>query len=180
MIIICEACQKKYRINETKIRGNHAKIRCKQCNQIIHIQLPPQNKLPEKSLNNLSKPTYQEKDINHLLTNQTKQIDDITVIRLPFDTLDVTNIDMLKKYVFPFVLTFKKVIINMIDVQYLDSSGCGGLVYCVRKQTERKGSIAICNLSDTVKGIFELIQLQRICHLFDSCENAIASGLQQS
>ncbi|MGD2271943.1 MAG: HAMP domain-containing protein [Desulfobacterales bacterium] len=40
MIIICEECGKKYRIDPAKIKGQTAKFRCKACNQIITVSKP--------------------------------------------------------------------------------------------------------------------------------------------
>jgi predicted Zn finger-like uncharacterized protein len=37
MIIFCEECGKRYRIDPTKIRGSHAKVRCKACGHVFDI-----------------------------------------------------------------------------------------------------------------------------------------------
>jgi predicted Zn finger-like uncharacterized protein len=37
MLVICEECGKKYRIDETKIKGEMARVRCRICNHIIEI-----------------------------------------------------------------------------------------------------------------------------------------------
>jgi predicted Zn finger-like uncharacterized protein len=48
MIIICEECGKKYRIDPSKIKGQTAKFRCKECNHIIAVS-KPEAKPPEPS-----------------------------------------------------------------------------------------------------------------------------------
>lgn len=40
MIVICEECGKKYRIDEDKIKGDSAKFRCKACNNVITVTKP--------------------------------------------------------------------------------------------------------------------------------------------
>ena len=40
MIIICEECGKKYRIDPSKIKGQSAKFRCKECSHIIAVSKP--------------------------------------------------------------------------------------------------------------------------------------------
>jgi predicted Zn finger-like uncharacterized protein len=40
MDIICDACEKKYRVDETKMRGESAKVKCKACNNIMVITKP--------------------------------------------------------------------------------------------------------------------------------------------
>jgi predicted Zn finger-like uncharacterized protein len=48
MIIICEECGKKYRIDPSKIKGQTAKFRCKECNHVIAVS-KPEAKPPEPS-----------------------------------------------------------------------------------------------------------------------------------
>ena len=40
MDITCDACEKKYRVDETKMKGDSAKVRCKACNHIMVITKP--------------------------------------------------------------------------------------------------------------------------------------------
>ena len=40
MDIICDACGKKYRVDETKMKGESAKVKCKACNNIMVISKP--------------------------------------------------------------------------------------------------------------------------------------------
>ena len=40
MIVICEECGKKYRIDPDKIKGKQAKFRCKACNHILTVTKP--------------------------------------------------------------------------------------------------------------------------------------------
>jgi predicted Zn finger-like uncharacterized protein len=43
MIVICEECAKKYRINPEKIKGEKAKFKCKACNHLITVSKPEVN-----------------------------------------------------------------------------------------------------------------------------------------
>jgi predicted Zn finger-like uncharacterized protein len=40
MIVICEECGKKYRIDAGKIKGNSARFKCKSCNHVITVTKP--------------------------------------------------------------------------------------------------------------------------------------------
>ncbi len=46
MIVICEDCGKKYRIDHTRMKGNTAKFKCKACNHIITVTKPPETPSP--------------------------------------------------------------------------------------------------------------------------------------
>jgi methyl-accepting chemotaxis protein len=41
MDIICDSCGKKYRVDETKMKGERAKVKCKACNNIMVVTKPP-------------------------------------------------------------------------------------------------------------------------------------------
>jgi methyl-accepting chemotaxis protein len=66
MDIICDACEKKYRVDETKMRGESAKVKCKACNNIMVITKPkpapsrepsrPQE-VPEPEVSRVPRPT---------------------------------------------------------------------------------------------------------------------------
>jgi predicted Zn finger-like uncharacterized protein len=40
MVVICEECGKKYRLDPEKIRGDSAKVKCRVCNHVISISKP--------------------------------------------------------------------------------------------------------------------------------------------
>ena len=64
MDIICDVCGKKYRVDETRMKGEKAKVKCKACDNIMVVtkpapepadetSIPPETPKPEnpKSLN---------------------------------------------------------------------------------------------------------------------------------
>ena len=50
MDIICDACGKKYRVDETKMKGEKAKVKCKACNNIMVVNKPAPEPVSEPSL----------------------------------------------------------------------------------------------------------------------------------
>jgi len=46
MIVICEECGKKYRIDATKIKGAAARFKCRVCTHMIMVAKPPPDSLP--------------------------------------------------------------------------------------------------------------------------------------
>lgn len=46
MIVICEECGKKYRIDLTKIKGNAARFKCRVCTHMIMVAKPPSDPAP--------------------------------------------------------------------------------------------------------------------------------------
>jgi len=72
----------------------------------------------------------------------------------------------------------KKVIINLIDVHYMDSSGLGALVGVITK-VKKIGEIRLCNLQQSPS---ELLKLTRLSSLFniDSSEEESINALLKS
>ncbi len=50
MDIICDACGKKYRVDETKMKGQKAKVKCKACDNIMVVTKPASEAADEASL----------------------------------------------------------------------------------------------------------------------------------
>ena len=65
-----------------------------------------------------------------------------------------------------------RVIIDLKDVPYMDSSGIAVLVEALQTQTKAKNKLFICNLQDKVRGIFEIARLDMVFNIVDSVEAA--------
>jgi anti-anti-sigma factor len=66
-------------------------------------------------------------------------------------------------------------IIDMTAVDFIDSSGICALVGGLNAARQRGCRLVICNLSATVRLIFEITQLDQLFEIFDSCEQVISA-----
>jgi anti-anti-sigma factor len=66
-------------------------------------------------------------------------------------------------------------IVNLQQVEYIDSSALKALVDSVRVCKERGGSFHLCNLSIGVERIIEITRLERIISLHSTEETAVAA-----
>lgn len=55
----------------------------------------------------------------------------------------------------------KRLILNLSDVQYMDSSGVGTLVELLRRVNSYKGKLALVGLTDRVRSVFEITKLDK-------------------
>jgi len=46
MDITCDACSKKYRIDETRMKSETARVRCKACGHMLHVAKPGWSRWP--------------------------------------------------------------------------------------------------------------------------------------
>lgn len=66
-------------------------------------------------------------------------------------------------------------VIDMADVDFIDSSGLCALVGGLNAARHRGCRLVICNLSVTVRLIFEITQLDQLFEIFDSCEQLLST-----
>lgn len=69
----------------------------------------------------------------------------------------------------------KKVLINLKDVNYVDSSGLATLVEVLKNLRTSGGQLKLSNLSIKVKGLFEITKLDKLFEIFPEEEDAVSS-----
>jgi anti-sigma B factor antagonist len=69
----------------------------------------------------------------------------------------------------------KKIIFDMKDVSYMDSSGVGELVACYTTVTNREGQLRLTNLKSKIYGLLQLTALITVFQVYDSNEDALQS-----
>jgi len=69
----------------------------------------------------------------------------------------------------------KKIIIDLTDVEFVDSSFLGAIVSGLKKVTAVKGDIKIVGLQAPVRAMFELTRLYKVFEIFDAREDAVSS-----
>jgi anti-sigma B factor antagonist len=73
-----------------------------------------------------------------------------------------------KSQVVPFLSQAGHVIIDLEDVTFVDSSGFGVLLACLRQVQSNGGELRLCGLHTPVRMLFEVVRMNR---LFTICEN---------
>jgi anti-sigma B factor antagonist len=68
-----------------------------------------------------------------------------------------------------------KVLLNLKNVRYIDSSGIASLVEGLKASRDSGGRLILFGLSSSVREVMELSRLQKIFEIYDSEEQAIAS-----
>jgi anti-sigma B factor antagonist len=69
----------------------------------------------------------------------------------------------------------EKFIINMEEVEYIDSSGIGALIYITSTVKKMNLNLAIVNVQGSVKKVIELTKLTNFFPIFPNLEEAIKS-----
>ncbi|MFZ0544100.1 MAG: STAS domain-containing protein [Candidatus Promineifilaceae bacterium] len=66
-------------------------------------------------------------------------------------------------------------VVNLADVEFMDSTGLSTLVHGMKRSRERNGDLHLCNLQQPVRIIFELTRLAQWFEIYIGEEEAIAA-----
>lgn len=68
----------------------------------------------------------------------------------------------------------QQLVIDLSQVNFIDSSGLGALLSGFKSANLRSGSLVLAGLQSRVQSMFELTRLQRVFEIFSSVEDALA------
>ncbi len=104
---------------------------------------------------------------------KSEKIGSILVIDLNYDCLDATNVDLFMEEMVYVIQKEKKVVFDLQQLDFVDSSGLGALLSCSRRVKTNGGTLVLCGLSDIVRNLFELVRLHRVINIQTNREAAI-------
>lgn len=100
-------------------------------------------------------------------------VGDVVVIFIGHEHLDASNTKDFKRDVMNAINSQVKVVFDLSKVQFVDSSGCGAILSCLRHLNSVGGDLKLCNISKPVRLLFELVRMHRIFEIFNSRDEAI-------
>ncbi len=107
------------------------------------------------------------------------KIGDVAVAVVPVEELDAGNSGEFKRDIAPVLESNAKLVFDLSGLHFLDSSGLGAFLSCLRKLNSSGGDLKLCGMSKNVRMIFELVRLNRIFDIYDTREEA-AGAFQRS
>jgi len=100
------------------------------------------------------------------------KIGDVAVTVIPVEELDASNAGDFKRDIAPLLETQTKLVIDLARLRFVDSSGLGAFISCLRKLKANGGDLKLCGMSKQVRAVFELVRMHRIFEIFASREEA--------
>jgi anti-sigma B factor antagonist len=98
---------------------------------------------------------------------------DVAVVTLPMEELDAGNAGAFKRDMGPVLEAATKVVLDLHRLRFMDSSGLGAFLSCLRKLNEKGGDLKLCGLSKPVRAIIELVRMHRIFDIHATSEEAV-------
>jgi anti-sigma B factor antagonist len=87
--------------------------------------------------------------------------------------LDASNVGDFKRQVTPRLETNVKVLFDMSLLRFIDSSGLGAMISCLRHTVASGGELKICCVSKQVMALFELVRMNRVFDIHTTREEAL-------
>jgi anti-sigma B factor antagonist len=103
------------------------------------------------------------------------EANNVLVIELREDNLDASNVREFKDAAQSLMQSHDRVVLDMSGVKFVDSSGLGVLLSCLRQLNARHGDFRLCNLANTVRALFELMRMHRVFNIQPSRDDAVRS-----
>jgi len=106
----------------------------------------------------------------------SERVGDVAVVQVRCKTLDASNHDQLKAALMPIVSEAPGVILDVSELTFVDSSGLGAILTCLRKARSSGGSLRLlCGASRPVRMFFELVRIHGVIDIYETREEALES-----
>lgn len=105
---------------------------------------------------------------------------DIAIVKLEGDHLDASTHAKFVQQLKPVTDQYSKIIFDISDLQFIDSSGIGVILGTMRRARATGGDVKLASPTDAISSIFNLVRMNRLINVITTVEEAIASfGPQQ-
>lgn len=98
---------------------------------------------------------------------------DVVVVVVPVTELDAANSAEFKRDMCPVLESHARVVLDLSRLRFIDSSGLGAFISCLRKLYEKKGDLKLCAMSKQVRAVFELVRMQRVVDIHATRDEAV-------
>jgi anti-sigma B factor antagonist len=101
------------------------------------------------------------------------KIGDVTVAMIAVDELDANNAAELKREMVPILDANTKMVVDLSRMRFIDSSGIGAMLSCLRQLRSKGGELKLCGMSKQVRAAFELLRMHRILDIVGTRDEAV-------
>ena len=103
----------------------------------------------------------------------TEKIDDVTIVVLPGEQLDAGNAKEFKRDIAAVLEPCRKVVFDLRELRFVDSSGLGAILSCLRHLNGKGGDLKLCEMTKPVRALFELVRMHKIFDIYVTKDDAL-------
>ena len=98
---------------------------------------------------------------------------DVAVAELLVEELDASNAGAFKSDIASVLEANTKLVFDLSRLRFVDSSGLGAFISCLRKLNAKGGDVKLCGMSKQVRAVFELVRMHRIFDIYGTTAEAV-------
>ena len=101
--------------------------------------------------------------------------EEATIIEVESTTLTAANAKEFKLNLEKEIENETHILLDLNRITFIDSSGLGVFLSCLKTLSKKNGDLKICNITKSVRVLFELVRLHQIIEVYNSQEEALAA-----
>jgi anti-sigma B factor antagonist len=102
-----------------------------------------------------------------------EEVSGTLVIQIAGSALDAETSKHFRKEIKDKLQGRRQVVLDLSELVFVDSSGLGVLIACLRQVSAAGGDLKLCGLSAQVRTLFELVRMHRLFSIFNSRDEAM-------
>src|SRR5215831_6541420 len=100
-------------------------------------------------------------------------VNSVAVATILVEDLDASNASDFKRDIAPTLDAYPRLVLDLSRMRFVDSSGLGAFISCLRKLNASGGDLKLCAMSKPVRAVFELVRMHRVFDIHDNSEEAV-------
>lgn len=97
------------------------------------------------------------------------------IVIVQSENLDAGNVKAFKDRLLPVLEDHTNVLLDMSKLGFIDSSGLGALLSCLRTMNSKNGQLKLFSMAKPVQALFELVRMHRIFSIYNTRDEALAA-----
>src|SRR5512138_1703202 len=102
-----------------------------------------------------------------------EQVGDVAIAAIPVEELDASNAAEFKRDMAPVLDAHANLVLDLSRLRFVDSSGLGAFISCLRKLNARGGDLKLSGMSKQVRAVFELVRMHRVFDILPTRQEAV-------
>ncbi len=103
---------------------------------------------------------------------------DVAVVKVGAESLDPGSSSLLKETAEAAMTERPRLVIDLSEVEFINSTGFSALLWCLRRAQELGGDVKLCGVKGDVRTLFQLIRMHRVFEIYESREAAVEAFRQ--
>ena len=99
----------------------------------------------------------------------------VVIVTVPGPTLDAGSAKGFKSGMAPVLASATGLLLDMREIQFMDSSGLGAILSCMKQMSAKGGEMKVFGLSRAVRALFELVRMHKMVEVYNTREEALAT-----